>query len=480
MDKSSNTASGTTHNNSTVQAENIVVKTGNDAAFSGANVNASDTLAMDIGGNLKVESLQDTDYAKGSNWGVNVGIGSNSAGGGFNTGKSNHDSAWVSDQTELTGGTVDINVAGKTTITGAEIASGNYDENGKFVDNGNLNLATNELEYNDLHDFNTSNESGFGVQTNIGGSTNKQGESFHPSGSTTISVKDTGYESEQINRATIGGGAITITGGSNSDLTGLNRDVSLAQELTKDLITGALNGSFTIDNRVFTETGWNDIISDHEVAAETALQAGGYIVDQVSKFMVDVFTSPPPSTTLSITFTNTQQFVNNLAREPLSLEEAPKFTYENGYLCSSSGNCIYDPPLEPIYWELDLAVGSAIGKFVIGPVVGAVAETAVGRAISSATSGVKSWFWGVFGKGGSQVTTHAAERSAERGVSNAAINNAIKKPLDTGPIKYDSLGRPSQKIIGKEATVIKNPETGKVITTYPTGSKVLKKLGETK
>jgi hypothetical protein len=246
----------------------VTIKTGGDATFAGANVHGDEALNMEIGGDLNVESLQDTDYAKGSNWGVNVGIGSNSAGGGFNVGSSDHDSAWVNNQTSLTGGNVDINVAGKTEITGGLLAAGEYDENGKLIDNGNLNLSTNELVYNDLHDFNTSNESGFGIQSNWGSGTDKKTGNEHSSGTTSITLKDKGSETEQTTHATIGSGAITVGGTqlSNDDpaLAGLNRNTDNAQEVTKDMTTGALDGTATIDNRWFSGAGRENILNQHK------------------------------------------------------------------------------------------------------------------------------------------------------------------------------------------------------------------------
>ena len=155
--------------------------------------------------------------------------------------------------TELTAKNVDINVAGKTSLTGAMIDGSE-----------SLHLATNELEFKDLHDFERSTETGFGVSTSIGVSTDKGETSLHPNGSTTITMKDKGSEREQITRATIGRGNITVGGESNPDLEGLNRDVSVSQEITKDKITGALDGSMTIDNRVFSGEGWRSIIEDHE------------------------------------------------------------------------------------------------------------------------------------------------------------------------------------------------------------------------
>ena len=106
-------------------------------------------------------------------------------------------------------------------------------------------------------------ETVFGLSTSVGMSTDKGETSLHPNGETSLTLKDTGHDREQITRATIGRGNITVGGESNLDLEGLNRDVSVSQEITKDKITGALDGSMTIDNRVFSGEGWRSIIEDH-------------------------------------------------------------------------------------------------------------------------------------------------------------------------------------------------------------------------
>ncbi len=139
-----------------------------------------------------------------------------------------------------------------------------------------------------FNDFYKSESKGFGLSTG-GGTTSDSGkQSLAPSGSTTMSVKSTGEEREQITRATIGNGTITTgvqsytkeldengneTGKliavdgktlDNNDPTiaGLNRDVNNSQEITKDMITGALDGSMTVDNRVLTSKGRFQIAND--------------------------------------------------------------------------------------------------------------------------------------------------------------------------------------------------------------------------
>ena len=91
-------------------------------------------------------------------------------------------------------------------------------------------------------------------------------------GTTSVSLKHTGNDKEQITRATIGKGVIEVAQG--SDLTGLNRDTSKAQEITKDMTTGALDTTANIDNRVFTEEGRADIAKQHENLGENLSQIG--------------------------------------------------------------------------------------------------------------------------------------------------------------------------------------------------------------
>lgn len=66
------------------------------------------------------------------------------------------------------------------------------------------------------------------------------------------------------------------------------------------------------------------------------------------------------------------------------------------------------------------------------------------------------------------ISAHALDRCEEksRPVTVEGIFDALKKPLNHDSIKtkYDGKGRPSQRLIGKMATVNVNPENG-IITT---------------
>lgn len=74
------------------------------------------------------------------------------------------------------------------------------------------------------------------------------------------------------------------------------------------------------------------------------------------------------------------------------------------------------------------------------------------------------------------MVLHGKERSAERGISDDDIFDTLKNPLDEQPVRYDSHGRPSIRIIGRRATVAYNPVTGQIISVNKTHTKTIKKL----
>ena len=71
---------------------------------------------------------------------------------------------------------------------------------------------------------------------------------------------------------------------------------------------------------------------------------------------------------------------------------------------------------------------------------------------------------------------HAVNRAIYRGVKPKEILDAIKNPLKVNPIKIDHLGRPSQRLIGKSAEVVINPETKRILSVNPTSTKKSEKL----
>jgi adhesin HecA-like repeat protein len=282
----------TRHNNSQVTVNNIIMNVGNDALISGANIHAQNDLSINVGNNLTEESLQDTYYAKGNICDTNVNVGANfsggkSIGGGFSTGNKYTDSAWVKQQTSLTSsGKAEINVGNKTTVTGAVIGS----------ESGQMAFSTKELEYSNLEDRNVNRNQGFGINTSIGGNLTDQGAlNLTPSGSTTLSFTKTGNEQHQTTKATIGKGTIIIDGSDTANDSKapqeLNRDLTNTQEITKDQITGALDSSITIDNRLLTSSGRASIGKDFKNFDKNVVKGASGVISTALSPITAVYSS---------------------------------------------------------------------------------------------------------------------------------------------------------------------------------------------
>ena len=269
--KSKDSWSGTTWSNSGAYAERGTVRfdVAGDMRAEGFNALGRHIVA-DVGGDLDLISRQNTSYSSGSSFGVNAGFGfgapdpknpnapvSKNVSGGINQGKSNGDRAWADSTSSLVGTeSVDIAVGGNLGLSGSVIA--NITDGG--ADGGNLRISAASLRFNDLHNHDEYENRGYGFSTSTGHSLP---ENAPPSGTTSISLTNQGRETEGVTRSTIGRGTITLAG-LNTDPAGLNRDLSKIDEITSDKITGALDATMNIDNRVFSAAGWASIVSDVE------------------------------------------------------------------------------------------------------------------------------------------------------------------------------------------------------------------------
>jgi hypothetical protein len=66
-------------------------------------------------------------------------------------------------------------------------------------------------------------------------------------------------------------------------------------------------------------------------------------------------------------------------------------------------------------------------------------------------------------------TKHGLNQKITRQVKSSDVKKAIKSGV-VGQVKTDSKGRPSQKLVGRKATVVVNPKTKKIVTVHPTSS----------
>ena len=216
---SSSDLQGTTHSNTHITAGNKATLTSTqDTTLKGAVVGANE-LAVNVGRDLIMQSMQDKQSIRGESKGGSISGGKEGVtGASANYGTSKGDKIWVNEVTSLNGkNTIVVSVNDTTTLGGASIT--NKDANGK--DQGNLQLTTNKLNTEDLHDYDNYKSTNVGIGIGSVGS--------NPS-LNSVDYANTTKNKEQIVRATVGQGTITT----NSDTTSLNRDISKTKQITKD------------------------------------------------------------------------------------------------------------------------------------------------------------------------------------------------------------------------------------------------------
>jgi filamentous hemagglutinin len=115
--------------------------------------------------NLLVESLQNTATSNSETVGINAGFGKDGlSSAGINQQESNTSSAWVDQQSGITGGNVNI-TAKDTTLKGGLIAAIDQDGN----DNGHLSLTTDILSVENIQDHDTSSDKGINLSHSFDG-----------------------------------------------------------------------------------------------------------------------------------------------------------------------------------------------------------------------------------------------------------------------------------------------------------------------
>lgn len=145
------------------------------------------------------------------------------------------------------------------------IANASKNPDGSLTDHGKLNYS-GALKLQDIEDHRSESNRGFNISTSIGKSIQgkDQNSAKHPNGSTTIGLQSTGNEQDQRTKATMGQGTVKNV----TNIT--NRDINNTQEITRDQVTGLLNGSMTVDHRLVTESGRNEIIQEQKDLPQNA------------------------------------------------------------------------------------------------------------------------------------------------------------------------------------------------------------------
>ncbi len=255
----------------------------NKLNIQGGEVSIADRGNLQVN-QIHVESLQDTAKSSNSSKGGSIGAGFGSSGisnvsASYNQSKGSSDSAWVNNTSKLLIGDKDhdanLDAMGVKQVTniGGVIANATKNADGTLTDYKGLNYS-GALELKDIQDHNYNSSRGFNVSTTIGKTTQeKDGQkSKYPNGSTTLGLQSNGQETEQLTKATMGQGTVKNT----TELT--NRDINTTQEITRDQTTGMLNGSFTVDHRLLSESGRAEIVQQQKDLPENFRQSAENLV----------------------------------------------------------------------------------------------------------------------------------------------------------------------------------------------------------
>jgi filamentous hemagglutinin len=274
------------NHNSILQANNMNIDVSNDANFIGATVRANDTLNLNVGNNLNLESVRDEYSSNNKGFNVNAGIGFGSAGANSNrspsldvgkqsssnAGFSVNNGSTLNKQTVLssiTANNLNVAVIGNTNLKGSLIASGEFDNNGNFEDNKNLSFITNTLTFENMSNTNYSSNQSIGGNLNYNFESTKivDNKSIPQQGGVS-SVSYNASNGIDVNAsktlATLGQGNINIKDTANSDdLSRLNTDTS---KINKDLYSSSTGTKVdaTLDTRLLTKTGQDEIKQEYK------------------------------------------------------------------------------------------------------------------------------------------------------------------------------------------------------------------------
>ena len=281
------------HNNANLYAlNNINITTENDANFIGANIRADNLVDLDIGRDLNLISQRDKYQANSKSSSIGAGIGFNQGKNSYhfadgtanlssaNANYSNSKSNSIIKQTNLssiTANEININAKGNTHLKGSMIAAGEFDNDGNFIDNAQLNLKTNTLTYENLANtsYNKGTSLNLGLNYALGNSQNSNTDlNSKITGANYANSRNQGYSVSKT-LATIGQGNLIISNLDDSDdLDRLNRNTD---EINKDLYNTSISSNIdaSIDTRLFTEQGRKEIKQD--------LQTGSTIIDAITQ-----------------------------------------------------------------------------------------------------------------------------------------------------------------------------------------------------
>ena len=253
MSKGEVSANGTTYNESTVTAnKDLSFASGNDTNIKGGML-SGEKVTGNVGGDLNIESKQDSNSYKETNKsvGVSIGLGSNKAvSGSASVGKIDSNYNSVTDQSGIYAGKegFDINVGENTDLKGGIISSEAEKDKNK--------ISTGTLTFENIQNKADYKSGGAGVKVNKNNNADYNEKGITPD----IGMPASG-EAESMTNATISKGTIEIRDKDKQkqDIEKLNRDT--ANSLNK---LGEIFDKTKIEERqelanLFGELAYNEI-----------------------------------------------------------------------------------------------------------------------------------------------------------------------------------------------------------------------------
>ena len=218
MSKGEVSANGKTYNESNVTAnKDLSFTSGKDTNIKGGNL-SGEKVTGNVGGDLNIESKQDSNSYKETNKsvGVSIGLGSNKAvSGSASIGKIDSNYKSVTDQSGIYAGTegFDINVGENTDLKGGIIFSEAEKDKNK--------ISTGTLTFEDIRNKADYKAGGAGIKVNKNNDADYNEKGITPD----IGMPASG-EAESTTKATISKGTIEIRDKENQkqDINKLNRD----------------------------------------------------------------------------------------------------------------------------------------------------------------------------------------------------------------------------------------------------------------